>query len=120
MYTNVRAQAADLLEEAGDYIKTMYQLVTLKVSRKAVTIIAGLVADLSVMLTGIICLLFLSIAAAFWIGTNVQNTSEGFFWVGCFYLTLFLILLMLKKRKILPYLRNLLTTRMNEKKDESI
>lgn len=120
MYTNVRTQATDLLEEAGDYVKTMYQLITLKVSRKVATIIAGLIADLSVMITGLISLLFLSIAAAFWIGTYVQNASEGFLWVGCFYLTIFIFLVLLKKRKILPYLRNLLTTRMNEKKDESI
>lgn len=120
MYTNVRTQAADLLEEAGDYIRTMYQLVTLKVSRKVTTIIAGLIADFSVMITGLISLFFLSIAGAFWIGNYVQNTSEGFLWVGCFYFTLFVLLLLLKKRKILPYLRNLLTTRMNEKRDESI
>lgn len=120
MYTNVRAQAADLLEETGDYIKTIYQLVSLKVSRKLVTIVAGLIADFSVMLTGIVSLLFLSIAGAFWIGRYVKNTAEGFLWVGSFYFILFLFLLLLKKSMILPYLKNLLINRMNEKKDKSI
>jgi len=120
MYTNVRAQAADLLEEAGDYVKTVYQLVSIKLNRKTVMIISGLFADVAVMLAGVICLLFLSIAAAFMIGRYVQDTAAGFLWVGAFYFVLFLFLVLLKKPVILPYLRNLITNRMNEKKDKSI
>jgi hypothetical protein len=120
MYTNVRAQAADLLEEAGDYVKTVYQLVSIKLSRKTVVIISGLIADFAVMVAAVICLLFLSIAAAFLIGKYVQDTAQGFLWVGAFYFVLFLFLLLLKKRVILPYLRNFITSRMNEKKDKSI
>lgn len=120
MYTNVRAQAADLLEEAGDFVKTIYQLVTIKVSKKTASLIAGLIADFSVMIAGVITLFFLSVAAALWIGSKVENAGEGFLWVGCFYLALFLFLLLLKKKTVLPYLRNLLIERMNEKKDKSI
>ncbi len=113
-------QAAELLEDLGGYVKTAYKLGTVKVTRKTVDVLSSVIAGVLMAVIGLIALIFVSVATAMWLGEYLQNGWLGFLWVGCFYVVLLLFLVLTRKSLFGPYLKNMLTRQLYEKRDESV
>lgn len=52
-----------------------------------------------------IALLFLSLSAAFWLGTLLESTAKGFLIVGVFYVLIGIIIFLFRKRLEKPLLK---------------
>lgn len=120
MYATMREQTTELLEELGGYVRTVYKLGTLKVTRKTVDLITTITVLLLLAATAFIGLVFISVAAAMWLGEYLQNRWQGFFWVGCFYILLLVFLLLVRTHLLRPYLKNRLTRQLYEKPDTGL
>ena len=113
----IKDTAQDLVNHSADYAETFLELSKIKLTRKVVdTGSSAIVAILSFIVT-IFFLLFISIAAAWWLGDLIENRTGGFLLVAGFYLLLVLILLAMNKKIISPYIKNSLIRKMYDEKD---
>ncbi len=82
--------------------REFYKLKGFKVLMKGVMVFVK-IGSVALML--VMALLFLSISAAFWIGTELENTYQGFLIVGGFYLLVGLIIYLLRHSLRKPLLK---------------
>jgi hypothetical protein len=97
-----------LTENFKEYANTRYEIVTLTVAQKAATIGSQSVAIILIAIFGSMFLLFINIAAAFYISALMNNSFAGFFIVSGFYFLLTLLLILCRKKAIVLPLRNLI------------
>jgi hypothetical protein len=97
-----------LTENLKEYANTRYEIVTLHAAQKAANIGSQSVALILIAIFGSMFLLFINIAAAFYISDLMSNSFAGFFIVSGFYLCLTVILLLCRKKAIVLPLRNLI------------
>lgn len=74
-----------LLEKAGDYLETRFDLVKLKTTRTTSEVVGNLVSIGLVLLFIIFFLLFVNVGLALIIGNALGASAYGFFIVGGFY-----------------------------------
>lgn len=97
-FAEAETSARSFLESSREF----YKLKGFKVLMKAVMVFVK-IASVSSML--LLALLFLSIGAAFWIGSLLDNTSMGFLAIGGVYVLLGIIIYLLRHRLRKPLLR---------------
>lgn len=104
-FEDLKEQIADAEHSAKSYVKNsidFYRLQSFKSMMQGITMAA------KVFLVGSmvgLALLFLSISGAFWLGTMLDSTAEGFLIVGAFYVLVGTILFVLRKRLETPLLK---------------
>jgi len=74
----------DLYERITDYGKTSYELVKLKAVDKASDLVSSLLPYSVFISTVVVFLLFINLAAAFWLGEILGKVHYGFFVVAGF------------------------------------
>ena len=74
-----------LLERFKDYGKTSFELIKLKSIDKTADVAATIITRLCFVVTLVIFLITLNIAAALWIGDMMGKSYEGFLIVAGFY-----------------------------------
>ena len=94
----LQKDVAELLETQAEY----YKLWSFKVGMRSVTLTVN-IALISVF--GVLALLFLSTAAAYFLAERFGNTAYGFLAVGAFYLAVALAVYVLRARIDRPILR---------------
>ena len=97
-----------LTENFKEYVNTRYDIVTLKVTQKTADIGSQSIAFILIGLFAGMFLLFINIAAAFFISAVLKINYAGFFIVAGFYLMLTLILILFRKKLVTHPLRNLI------------
>ena len=117
---NLKEDAKDILNHSQDYLETLYKLNVVRATKKASNIASGLVNSVLLFFISLCVLLFLSIAAAWWIGQAVNNPALGFLSVAGFYMLLAVILIALRKNVISPFIKNSLIKKIYEEKDKNI
>src|ERR1700744_274742 len=80
------------------YANTRYELITLHVAQKTATIGSQSIAIILIAIFGSMFLLFINIAAAFYISALLNNNFTGFFIVAGFYLLLTIVLILCRKK----------------------
>ena len=117
---NIKEDAKDILNHTGDYLETLYKLNVVRATRKASDIASGVVNSVLLFFFSICILLFLSIAAAWWLGVVFDSPALGFLSVAGFYLLLVIILIALRKNVISPFIKNSLIRKVYEEKNKVI
>jgi len=117
---NLKEDAKDILNHSQDYLETLYKLNVVRATKKASNIASGLVNSVLLFFISLCVLLFLSIAAAWWIGQEINNPALGFLSVAGFYMLLAIILIALRKNVISPFIKNSLIKKIYEEKDKDI
>jgi len=97
-FSEAEATARSYIESSRQF----YKLKGFKVLMKAVMVFVK-IASVGIML--ILALLFLSISAAFWIGSELDKTSLGFLIVGGFYLLIGIIIYVFRHSLRKPLLK---------------
>ena len=105
---NIKSTAEDLTRHIGDYLDTFYQVSLLNVTKKVTDVASIAFSTIIVCVVGIFVLFFTSIAMAWWLGDVVASRAGGFLIVGGFYLLVGIIVILLRKKIIFPYFRNIL------------
>ena len=86
--------AGEIFVIAKSYVKTRFQLWKLSLLEKASMTGAFFLVSLIVVLIIAFCLLFISLAFAFWYGQMTDDLATGFLILAVFYLVLGLILVL--------------------------
>ncbi len=104
-FEEVKENFSEAEATARSYIKSsreFYKLKGFKVLMKGLMVFVK-IASVGIML--MMALLFFSISAAFWIGTELEKTSYGFLIVGGFYLFIGLLIYIFRHSLRKPLLK---------------
>ncbi|MCB0650059.1 MAG: hypothetical protein KDC85_02145 [Saprospiraceae bacterium] len=74
-----------MLESAGKYGKTSYELIRLKTLDKTSDVLSTLIPHAVVFVIIVLFTLFFNLGLAFWLGEITENLFLGFFVVAAFY-----------------------------------
>ena len=104
----------NIAELASDYVETYIKLAVVNINQKtadissvtAFSMLAGFIAFFAIM--------FLGIAASFWLGELFGSNALGFLLVAVFYLILFLILFFTRKKIFYPFVKDLIIKSIHE------
>jgi len=97
-----------LTDSFKDYVNTRYEIITLQAAQKAANIGSQSIALILIAVFGSMFLLFINIAAAFYISARMNSNFAGFCIVSGFYFLLTLILMLFRKKAVVLPLRNLI------------
>jgi len=103
-----KEKVGDLTDHIGDYLDTLYKLTIVKATQKATNIASIIVVAIAVITVGMFALFFASIALSLWIGNLISSRVGGFLVVAGFYLFSLLIIILLRKKIVFPFFRNLI------------
>jgi len=103
-----REKVGDLTDHIGDYLDTLYKLTIVKATQKATNVASIIVVAIAVITVGMFALFFASIALSLWIGNLISSRVGGFLVVAGFYLFSLLIIILLRKKIVFPFFRNLI------------
>jgi len=117
---NLKEDAKDILNHAGDYAETFYKLNLLRLTKKVSDVASVVVNSVLIFFISLCILLFISFAGAWWLGDIVQNRALGFLIIAGFYLLIILVLVLMRKKVISPFIRNTLIRKIYEEKDQVI
>ena len=117
---NLKEDAKDILNHAGDYAEIFYKLNLLRLTKKVSDVASVVVNSVLIFFISLCILLFISFAGAWWLGDIVQNRALGFLIIAGFYLLIILVLVLMRKKIISPFIRNTLIRKIYEEKDHVI
>ena len=117
---NLKEDAKDILNHAGDYAETFYKLNLVRLTKKVSDVASVVVNSLLIFFISLCILLFISFAGAWWLGDVVQNRALGFLLIAGFYLLIILVLILMRRKIISPFIRNTLIRKIYEEKDQVI
>ena len=117
---NLKEDAKDILNHAGDYAETFYKLNLVRLTKKVSDIGSGLVSSVFIFFISLCILLFISFAGAWWLGDITNNRALGFLLIAGFYLLIVFVLILMRKKVISPFIRNTLIRKIYEEKDQVI
>jgi hypothetical protein len=117
---NLKEDAKDILNHAGDYAETFYKLNLVRFTKKISDIASGLVNSVLIFFISLCILLFVSFAGAWWLGDVTDSRALGFLLIAGFYLLIIFFLVLMRKKVISPFIRNTLIRKIYEEKDHVI
>ena len=117
---NLKEDAKDILNHAGDYAETFYKLNLLRLTKKVSDVASVVVNSVLIFFISLCMLLFISFAGAWWLGDVTNNRALGFLLIGGFYLLIIFVLVLMRKKVISPFIRNTLIRKIYEEKDHVI
>ncbi|HVG42098.1 MAG TPA: hypothetical protein VM888_10855, partial [Chitinophagaceae bacterium] len=78
------------------------------------TAASGIAIGVATLLFGLFFLIFLFSGVAFWVGDLVNSRAAGFFIVAGFFLLLIILIFALRKKVIVPLIRNTIISKVYE------
>jgi hypothetical protein len=102
----IKKKIEDLVTHSAELGETAIKLARVNASRTTANVSAALMIRIVLSVILFIALLFSSFAAAWWVGDVLHSRIKGFLLVGAFYFLIFLLVLALKEKIFLPFLRN--------------
>lgn len=114
---DLKTRAAQLKEHVSDYAKTTIQLAKAKATKGASNAAAGAVIGIAAFFLVIFFLIFLFTGLAWWLGGLLHSPAGGFFCVAGLFLLLLVLLFALRKKTIVPLIRNAIISKVYEQKD---
>jgi len=117
---NLKEDAKDILNHAGDYAETFYKLNLVRLTKKISDVASGVVNSFLIFFISLCILLFISFAGAWWLGDLTNSRALGFLLIAGFYLLIVFVLILMRKKVISPFIRNTLIRKIYEEKDHVI
>ena len=117
---NLKEDAKDILNHATDYAETFYKLNLVRLTKKVSDVASGVVNSVLIFFISLCILLFMSFAGAWWLGDVTDNRALGFLLIAGFYLLIILVLVLMRKKIISPFIRNTLISKIYEEKNKVV
>lgn len=114
---DLKTHAARLKEHAGEYVKTTVELAKLKATKGASNAAAGAAIGVATLVLGLFFLAFLFTALAWWLASLLNSAALGFLCVAGLFLLLIVLTFALRKKVIVPLIRNAIIGAVYDKKD---
>jgi F0F1-type ATP synthase assembly protein I len=110
----LKAKATHLKDHVRDYVQTYVQLAKARATRGASTAVSGIVIGVLAFFFAFFFLFFTGFGLGWWVGTLLHNMAAGFFIVSGFFLLLVGLLFALRKKLIVPMIRNMIIKKVYE------
>jgi putative superfamily III holin-X len=110
----IKEDTKDLFEHATDYLETYYQLLTVTIAQKFIDIASGAVNAVILTVLGLFTFGMISMGLGWWLGNLVNSRAGGFLLVAAIYLLIMFAIILMRKKVIFPFLRNMLTKKIYE------
>lgn len=114
---DLKTTAAHLKDHVGQYVQTTVDLAKAKATKGASNAAAGATIGIASLVFGTFFLAFLFIALALWLGDLLRSPALGFLCVAGLFLLLIILLFALRKKVIVPLIRNAIISAVYDKKD---
>ena len=113
----LKDKTAELVDHVEDIAETYYKLAIVNVTEKATNIAAGTIMAVASAVLGMLMLIFLGMALSWWLGDLVGSRVGGFLLGAAFFLLLWMIILMLRKKTVFPMIRNSIIRKVYDQED---
>jgi hypothetical protein len=110
----IKEDTKDLADHVTDFLETYYQLLTIKLAQKSINIASAAINGVLLCFLGLLMLAFIGFGLAWWLGNVVNSRAGGFFITGGIFLLVMIAIIVMRKKVIFPFLRNLLTRKVYE------
>ena len=110
----LKESASQLKTNATDYAKTYGKLVKAKFTRGASNAAAGLTIGVASLLFTVFFFIFLFTGIALWLGSLLGSIAAGFFCVAGFFFLLVVLVFALRRKVIIPFIRNTIISKLYE------
>lgn len=114
---NLKESAQSLKTHVTEYVHTYIELTKAKVTQGASTAVSGAAIGITALFLGIFFLFFAFCGLALWLGSLVNSTAGGFFIVAGLFLLLIIIIFALRKKVIVPAIRNAIISKVYEQQN---
>jgi hypothetical protein len=111
---DLKTKAGHLKEHVSEYAKTYVQLVKAKATAGASNAASGIVIGVAAFLFTVFLLIFAFVGVALWLGNVLDSNALGFFCVAGFFLLILILLLALRRKVIVPLIRNAIISKVYE------
>ena len=105
---DLKEKTTDLADHVENLASTFYRLTVVKVTEKTSTIVSGAVVTIILCALGLFVLLFGGCALALWLGNLVNSRVGGFLVVAALFLFIMIVIVLLRKNTIFPFIRNMI------------
>jgi len=110
----IKDKVGNITDHTADYLDTFVKVSLLKITRKTTNIVSGAMSILVVCILSMFILFFGGLAAAWWLGDVIGSRAGGFLLLTFFYLVLDIVLVLLRKRIVFPFIRDMLARKIYE------
>lgn len=110
----LKTKVTHLKDHVSDYVNTYVQIAKSKAVRGASNATAGIVIGITAFFFAFFFLFFIGFGLGWWFGDLFENRAAGFFAVAGFFLLLCAILFALRKKVIVPMIRNMIISKVYE------
>lgn len=100
------SSSADLKTHLGEYVNTYAQLTKVKATQGISTAASGAVIGIVALILVFFFLTFVFTGIAYWLAVVFNSVAAGFFAVAGFFLLLLVLIFVLRKKVIVPLIRN--------------
>ncbi|HVF98190.1 MAG TPA: phage holin family protein [Flavisolibacter sp.] len=114
---SLKTQTAQLKDHVGEYVQATVQLAKVKATKGASNAAAGAAIGIATLVLGLFFLAFLFTALAWWLSSLLESPALGFLCVAGLFLLLIVLLFALRKKVIVPLIRNAIIGAVYDKKD---
>ncbi len=111
---DLKTTAAHLKDHVSEYVQTTVQLAKAKATKGASNAAAGAAIGIVTLVLGLFFLAFLFTALAWWLGSLLSSPALGFLCVAGLFLLLIVLLFALRKKVIVPLIRNAIISAIYE------
>lgn len=109
---------SDFKQSAEGLFETYYKLAVVTAAKKSANAAAFGVSGLLILVSAVLMIVFGFTALALWIGTLINSTAGGFAIVAGILALAMVLVIMLKKQVIYPFIRNIIVKKIYEEDND--
>lgn len=110
----LKTNVQNLKEHVGEYVSTYIEITKAKVTQGASNAASGAAIGIAAFLLALFFMIFLFSGLAFWLGNVLNSRPAGFFIVAGFFLLVLILVFALRKKVIVPLIRNAIISKVYE------
>ena len=111
---DLKTKTGHLKEHINDYVQSTIQLAKVKATKGASSAVAGIAIGITAFLLVIFFLIFFFTAIAWWLADVFNSAALGFFSVAGLFFLILVIIFALRKKLIVPAIRNAIISKVYE------
>jgi predicted phage tail protein len=114
---DLKTKAVHLKDHVSEYVKTSVDLAKAKATRNVSKLVAGLAMGIVALVLGVFFFGFAFMALAWWLASLLNSAALGFLCVAGLLLVLLIVIFALRKKVIVPAIRNAIISAIYDKKN---
>ena len=111
---NLKDRAENVIGHFSDLADTYYKLGLVKATKLATNVVSGLLAGIVTLFLFIITLFFIGMGLAWWLANLLNSIPAGFFIVAGVFILLIVLLIVLRRKIVFPFLKKAILKRLYE------